>query len=161
MGWLRRGKKDRPKFAGQPADPMSAVPILSPDVEWRADGADLVQVRRRWRPRQGVAGLIARTFKLDSVCRVNLDQRGSFFWRQIDGQSDVRRIARRLAEQFDLADQEARDAAVTFVKQLMTRCLIVLEVKRPAAKASSAGSAHGRGRGGGGKPENGRQEDQP
>jgi hypothetical protein len=154
MGWLRRGKKDRPKFTGQPADPMSAVPMLSPDVEWRADGADLVQVRRRWRPRHGVAGLIARTFKLDSVCRVNLDQRGSFFWRQIDGRSDVRRIARRLAKQFDLSDRDAREAAVTFVKQLMTRCLIVLEVKRTEAEAAGAARA-------GGEIDEGPREDQP
>jgi hypothetical protein len=148
MGWLRRGKKDRPKFTGQPADPLSAVPMFSPDVEWRADGADLVQVRRRWRPRRGVAGVLARTFKLDSLCRVNLDERGSFFWRQIDGQSDLGRIARRLAEQFDLGESEAREAAVAFVKQLMTRCLIVLEVKRPDACEA------------GGRPGERREEDQ-
>ena len=151
MGWLRRGKRDRPKAAGPPpADPLSAVPGVAPDVEWRPDAAELIQVRRRWRPQRGLAGLVARTFRLESVCRVNLDERGSFFWRQIDGRRDLRHIASRLAEQFDLTEGQAGDATVRFVKQLMTRCLIVLEVRRGDAGESATGSA---GRGG--------KEDQP
>jgi hypothetical protein len=58
--------------------------------------------------------------------RLNLDERGGFFWSRIDGHRSLAKIARELRREFSLSDQESRDATVKFTQTLMLRGVICL-----------------------------------
>ena len=115
------------------ADPFDAVPQVPDGVEARTDAAGLVRLRRSPPRRRGLGSLLGRMVRLERAARTNLDERGSFFWSQIDGRRDLHDVTRRLSERFGLSRADARAATVLFVKAMMTRGLLVLEVKRPAA----------------------------
>lgn len=82
----------------------------------------------RFRQTKGVTGWLAAKFRLYRNIRINLDARGSFFWRQINGQRSLREIDAVLREEFELTDEESKKATLVFTKQLMLRHLIVLDV---------------------------------
>ena len=115
------------------ADPFDAVPHVAQGVEARADAAGLLQVRRLAPPRRSLLGPLRRALRPPTEGRINLDERGTFFWRQIDGRRNVRAVMRALAKRFGLDRSDARAATILFVKALMLRGLIHLEVDRPRA----------------------------
>ena len=64
-----------------------------------------------------------------------LDQRGTWFWKQIDGRRSLLTLAGRMAREFDLSPEESRAAVVVFTKMLMLRHLIVLRTDSPRKPA--------------------------
>jgi len=131
QGWETAARRDlgvRPDW-----DPLDAVPLVSAGVEARTAADRHVQLRYV-RPAQGrVARFCADTLKLRPTVRVNLDERGSFFWGLIDNRTNLHEIARRLAREFGLSADQAWTATIVFTRDLMRRGLIQLELPRRAA----------------------------
>jgi len=110
------------------SDPLLAVPEVAPYVRLRLDGAGCGQIKRQPAPGRGVRGWLARRFGMFRRYRIDLDERGTFFWQQIDGQRNLRMIARLMRNRFGLGEQEAADAVVLFTKALMRRGMIYLDL---------------------------------
>jgi hypothetical protein len=110
-------------------NPLAAVPVLVDGVEARRDTESLVQLNRRVPPATGAFGWLARVMGTRRV-RINLDERGSFFWDRIDGKRNLMQIAAELQERFGTDVAAARHATVTFTRMLMLRHIIQLRVER-------------------------------
>jgi hypothetical protein len=64
----------------------------------------------------GQGGTITRTLELDEL--------GSFCWGLVDGQRDVREMARLMAERYGLPRREAELAVAAFLRELGRRGLL-------------------------------------
>jgi len=111
-------------------DPFDAVPVAAEGVEVRADSRSCVQLKRTFVPKPGLAGLLARTFGLRRDIRVDLDERGTAFWKLIDGRRTVRDIEQSIRRTYSLPRHENEKATILFAKMLMERYLIHLEIPR-------------------------------
>lgn len=113
-------------------------------AEERDGGGLLVTVelqRKGWQRWLGFPKLIRRSYGLDAVGRQVYDA--------CDGRTTVRRIVRRFAEANRLNIAEAELAVTTFLKTLIGRGIIVMEVdrerpNRPARGGSSGGGKRSR-----------------
>lgn len=121
-------------------NPLEAVACVAEEVESGIDNLGLVQVRRKYRPARGVLGLAGRAMGYRYERRVNLDARGSFLWLQIDGQRDAATIAEALAAKFDIEPAAAREATILYLRDLLTRHLILL---RFPERSENPRPAHG------------------
>ncbi len=110
------------------ADPLLAVPRVAPYVRVKIDPSGCAQIKRQQPPGRGLRGWLARRFGMFQTGRVNLDERGTFFWQQLDGRRNLRMIARLIRNRFSLKEKEAADAVVLFTKALMRRGLILLDL---------------------------------
>jgi hypothetical protein len=115
-------------FAGFQRDPFEAVPIRHELAEHREDSRGCLQLRLRLKPEPGLKAYLAKTFGFHRDIRVDLDQRGSFFWAQIDGKQNLHAIEKELRKEFDLNADDSRKATLMFTKALMLRHLILLDV---------------------------------
>ncbi|MFW6162413.1 MAG: PqqD family protein [Planctomycetota bacterium] len=70
----------------------------------------------------------ARFFYVPKRRRIVLDEIGSFVWELCDGDNDVRRIIRALAERYQLHRKEAEVSVVAYLRQLAKRRLIAIAV---------------------------------
>lgn len=113
-------------------DPFDAAPVVAEGVEVREDSQGRLQLRGTPPPRPGFAASISRRLGFRRCIRVDLDDNGSLFWRQIDGRRSLREIeciVRRKTRQ----DQETTEKAVIlFTKMLMQRHLICLAMPTDA-----------------------------
>ena len=57
---------------------------------------------------------------------MQLDEQGSFCWKQIDGERNLVEITRSYAKSFKVSSQDAENAVFHFTKMLMQRGLIGL-----------------------------------
>ena len=110
---------------------LLAVPETEPATETKPDETGLIHLRRRvpapkWFPSWLPGGHWAR---------VALDQRGTWFWKQIDGRRSLLTLAGHMAREFNLSPEESRAAVVVFTKMLMLRHLIVLRTDSPRKPA--------------------------
>lgn len=78
--------------------------------------------------KKGFFGVLAQRLGLDRTTKASLDEKGSYFWKQIDGEKDLMRIERKLSRHFEIDRRESRRAIVQFTKTLMEKGLIVLKV---------------------------------
>jgi hypothetical protein len=113
---------------GKDYDPLDAVPHISPGVEARADKAGHFQVRMELPPKPGLSEFLARNLGMRRAFRLQLDEQGTFFWNQIDGETNLKEISRRLRKQYKLKHEEAVSATVLFTKMLMARYVVQLEI---------------------------------
>jgi len=104
------------------------VPVIADGVEAATDGAGLVQIRRRYRPRQGPAAMIAKLFRYEYTIRVNLDRIGTQVWNRVDGAASLDQIAGAVADGEKLPIAQAREAVMKFMTMLLNRHLVVLKV---------------------------------
>ncbi len=152
MSWFNR--KRRTQMNGTPPgmtfrNPFEAVPLASPGVEVLRGKDDVKEgfVLRRaldigdnWRART------LRKLRLDRAAHIKLDQAGSVYWRQIDGQRDLEQIAEGLAMEFKLSPEEARKSTLVFTKDLMIRQFIQLKISTPEQEAANATSKENKGK---------------
>jgi hypothetical protein len=89
-----------------------------------------VVIERPLPPVRGLRGLVQRVSALTGVRRVRLDERGSFVWRQIDGERTVAEIARELGAEFG-AEVEPADERVALLLRSLDRERFV-ELRSPA-----------------------------
>jgi hypothetical protein len=123
---FRRRKTSQPYETVR--NPLVAIPLIPAGVEAGIDDLDLVQVRREHTPRTRIGRTAVRWLGQRYARRTRLDERGSFYWKQINGRRTLHEIADRLGDQFELAPTEARQAVMLFTKMLMLRNLISLKI---------------------------------
>lgn len=109
-------------------DPLDAIPHVSPGAEARANDEGIMQVRMVLPPKPGLNEFLARKLGMRRNFRLQLDEQGTFFWKQIDGQANLKEIVKRLRKKYNLKHEEAVKAVVIFTKMLMARYVIQLEV---------------------------------
>ncbi len=109
-------------------DPFDAIPAVDPHVEARHSDSSLVQLRREIEPKTRVGRFFAERFGWRRYSRVNLDERGSAFWDEVDGKRDLHAIERRVRERCGVTRQESEQAVMSFTKALMLRGLIGLRL---------------------------------
>jgi len=131
MGWWRKRHED----VGAPGggrDAFAAVPVVADGVEAREDAQGRVQLRRVAPAKPGLASFVSRRLKLERRIRVNLDDYGSLFWKQIDGRRTLRGIEVLIREQTEQEQTESEKATIVFTRMLMLRHLIYLKVEEGA-----------------------------
>jgi hypothetical protein len=97
-------------------------------VRARADEQGRLQLKQSPPPGRGLRGFLARHFSMFPSRRACLDEKGTFFWQQIDGQTTLGEIEARLREHYRLEQRQSMDAVVLFTKMLMRRGLIALQL---------------------------------
>lgn len=109
-------------------NPLAAIPLIPDTVAARADDQARLQLCRAVPYKPTLGGRLAARLRLDRAVRLDLDDRGSRFWRLIDGQRTLDDIANELCAH--RADQlpEMRRAVLLYTKELMTRRFICLRV---------------------------------
>ncbi|NLF29559.1 MAG: PqqD family protein [Planctomycetes bacterium] len=134
MGLLT-GRRRKIRHLGQVGldNPLDVVPQAEPDVEARPDSRDCLHLRRRFEPTGRLYRHVARLLRHRHEVRIALDERGTLFWRLMDGRRTLRMIAAAMAAALDGADEdEARRAVILFARLLMARHLVYLKVPMPA-----------------------------
>ena len=135
-GFGKRKRAPVPTGGTTYRNPLDAVPLVAPGVSIRAgDGPDSdgLILRRLLDTAATRRGRLLGWLHMQRSAHVKLDRPGSFFWRQIDGQRDLAHIARALAQEFKMADDDARRATVTFTRDLMLRHFIMIRIEAPPA----------------------------
>lgn len=112
-------------------DPFDAVPIAAQNIEIAVDAKSNICLRKTLVPTPGVQNWFVRKLGFKRSVRIRLDERGSWFWNQIDGLRDLGEIQKGMRTEFLLKKKESEKAVILFVKMLMVRHLIYLEIKRP------------------------------
>ena len=64
--------------------------------------------------------------------RIELDEVGTAVWRMLDGQRSVREVIGRFSEEFGVNRREAEVSVLDFLKSLMGRGLLSMQVPRQA-----------------------------
>lgn len=111
-----------------PRDPFRAVPVANTGIKSKQDGRGRLQLKAVAPPRPGLAGFAALKLKMRKPLRVNLDERGSAFWRRVDGRRTLREIEKALRREFSIEKKECQKAVIEFTKMLMERGLIALKM---------------------------------
>ena len=120
-----------------PNNPFAACPVQAPFVHAEENNGH-IQVRQAPPPRRGIRAFLARRFSMFPFRLVCLDERGTFYWKQIDGKRTLGEIEQRLRDHYKMEPAQSRDAVVLFTKMLMRRSLIAL--KLPHQSSSEAGA---------------------
>jgi hypothetical protein len=120
-------------------NPFAACPVQAPFVQVE-ENQGRIQVRQTPPPRQGIRAFLARRFSMFPFRVVCLDERGTFYWKQIDGKRTLGEIEQRLRTQYRMEPGQSRDAVVLFTKMLMRRSLIALKLPQPAETRSEVKS---------------------
>ena len=117
-------------FSGKAGrNPLSATPIIPDYVEGKADAHGLIYVRVAVAYREGSRFRWLQKLKqLGRNQGVRLDERGTFFWNQVDGKQSLADIEKVLRRHFNLNSKESRTAVIEFTQLLMARRLIALDV---------------------------------
>ena len=66
---------------------------------------------------------------------VRLDEIGTVVWRACDGQHRVADVVDVLVKKYKLNRREGEQSTMTFMKQLMERALLLMQVDKPKAKS--------------------------
>lgn len=119
-------------------DPLDAVPRVTPGVDVREEEGGLIQLRYVRPPKGRVERFMRDTLRFQTPVRINLDATGSFFWRQIDGQTDLHVIAKALRKRLGVSRDKAREATVIFTRDLMLRGMIQLQIDAPEIAGKEA-----------------------
>ena len=115
-------------------DPLAAVPVATDGISVSETGQGRVLLSWQAPARTTLGRWFARRCGWARVARIELDERGSAFWRAIDGRRSLHEIDAGLHYTPPL-DQDARSALlIEFTKALMLRGVICLRLPdRPEA----------------------------
>lgn len=125
---LFRKKKPPPPLGPPHTDPFLAVAHLDPKAEVRKDTNGHLQIRRKLPDRPGLSEFLARTLGFRRALRINLDERGTFFWNQVDGKRSLGQIETQVRTYYELEAQESKTAIILYTKALLLRHLMHLEL---------------------------------
>jgi hypothetical protein len=138
MGWFRKRKEKAP-MRPPAIDPLLAVVHPDPMAELRTDADGNLQIRRELPERPGVSEFMARALGLRRAVRVNLDERGTYFWHQVDGQRNLGEIERRICRHYGVDERDSETAVMMYTKALLLRHLIHLELPQVSHEEQSDG----------------------
>jgi hypothetical protein len=131
------GRRKTPP-AGPPRyrNPFDAVPLVPATVSIveQAGAGEGLLLRRRLDPRTRLGAAVSRWLRYERCVHVKLDRNGALFWGLIDGRRDLGEIAHHVAEGLALPLEQARQSTLVYVKDLMLRHFIHLQVERTAAR---------------------------
>ncbi len=108
---------------------LACIPQLLPGIDWQQteNGEIIIQYPLSIKP---FFLQIARRFKKEPQTRLTkklqLDTLGSSVWLMIDGESDVKTIIEKFADESGLSRHEAEQSITTFFLQLGRRGLIAM-----------------------------------
>lgn len=125
---LLRKKKPLPPLVPPHTEPFLAVAHLDPKAEVRKDTNGHLQIRRKLPDRPGLSEFLARTLGFRRALRINLDERGTFFWNQVDGKRSLGQIETQVRTYYELEAQESKTAIILYTKALLLRHLMHLEL---------------------------------
>ena len=109
-------------------NPLMVVPAIEEGVEVRRDDANLLQLRKQLAPKPGIYTWVSKVLKYKHDVHINLDEQGTFYWDQIDGQKTLDSVAKALVKRFSIDLDNARKSVIAFTKSLMLRQLVYLIV---------------------------------
>lgn len=119
-----------PENALNRTESLACIPQLLPGIDWQQTekGEIVIQYPLSIKP---FFLQIARRFKKEPQTRLTkklqLDTLGSSVWLMIDGESDVKKIIEKFADESGLSRHEAEQSITTFFLQLGRRGLIALK----------------------------------
>ena len=122
------------------ADPFAVIPIQPENVDQRRDNRGMIHLRLRIEP-EGFAKKIARLLRYDYARKIELDEYGTFYYSQIDGETTLDAIVDRMAAKLNIGRAEAEEAVILFTKKLMTMNMIALKVPESAQVMPSTGAS--------------------
>ena len=122
--------------------PMEAVPLRTSRVEEKVAEDGTIHLCAHVPPRGWMEKCMAKVAGTDKTIQVALDEHGTFFWTHIDGKKNLFTLSALVRKEFELSKEDSDQATILFIKMLMRRNLIYLQV-------------HPRRRGGKRKAENG------
>lgn len=123
-------------FKKKPAAPvisrteaLSMVPVKNGEVREKDVPGGLVELAyplavKPWFGR--MAEKVGLWDKRPMVKRLELDEMGTFVWRQIDGKQSVRSIAQAFAAHYEVQAREAELSVTAFIKNIGQRGIIGL-----------------------------------
>ncbi|MCX7916162.1 MAG: PqqD family protein [Verrucomicrobiae bacterium] len=112
-------------------DPLAAIPLIAAGVEARMDSRGRMHVRKAQLYSGGWPQRLAYRLGWRADLHVQLDEYGTFYWQQINGENSLGEIAARFAARFGHSLADSRRAVVQFTRDLLDRRLIQLH--HPAA----------------------------
>ncbi len=127
MGLFRQ-KKPLPAPGPPHVDPLLAVAHLDPEARVRKDANGHLQIRRELPDSPGLSEFLARKLGFRRALRINLDERGTFFWNQVDGKRSLGEIETQVRTHYELEAQESKEAIILYTKALLLRHLVRLEL---------------------------------
>lgn len=110
------------------AHPLQAVPLRAESVEERVSDRGELHLHGIIPPTGLFERTMARIAKAEKTIQIVLDEKGAFFWKQIDGERNLFAIRKALQQEYQLTPAESKEATILFVKMLMRRNLIRLQV---------------------------------
>lgn len=126
MARRRQGKR-LPENARPITDPLAVIPFLLDNVERKYDSEGRAHLRQRV-PLSGLKKKIAERFGYDYSKKMMLDEYGTAYISQVDGETPLRSIIARMADQFEKPRNEMESSVMLFTKTLMIKQLIALRV---------------------------------
>jgi hypothetical protein len=128
----RQRKKPVVRPPDMPRDPFVAIPLRAPEVEDEAKtGSSTVTLVKSSKPlKDRMYNRIAGWLHYRHKVRLRLDEYGTFFWQAVDGQRSLGEIADLMKTRFEWPEDKCKECIMLFVKELMIRHFLVLEVPR-------------------------------
>jgi hypothetical protein len=108
------------------AQQLSARPYALVEPEIRETEGGGAQLKVKLKP-SGVHRWLLR-FPEGAVKTFELDAIGLFVWRACDGKTTVEELIRKVAERLKITNREAEVATLTFVRMLVKKGLLGVEV---------------------------------
>jgi hypothetical protein len=130
---VARGRQTSPTHL---ADPLAVIPCHAPGVEVKESPEGDYHLRKRYPPGRGLMAFMKKRLGWRHECYYNLDARGTEFWKLLNGERTLHEVAAIVQQRWELEEAEARRAAVQYVRSLMLRNLLELEVKGANADGS-------------------------
>jgi hypothetical protein len=107
------------------ANMLAVIPFRPDEVEVREDSQGLLHLRVTIEPK-GFAKRVAGWLRYDYARKYELDEFGTYFYRQVDGQTKLKTIIERMARHFAKPYPETEYAVVLFTKTLMLKNMLAL-----------------------------------
>ena len=107
---------------------LLSIPVRNEAVEWEQVD-DQVQITHPFRFRAG-AGILARMLGMTKGKTIWLDQMGAYVWKSADGEVSIKELVDMLAREYKLEQSEAYAALMAFLRSMMKRKLLGLQVPR-------------------------------
>src|SRR5690606_12500232 len=100
------------------AEPLRAIPQKAPGVDCRRGPGGCYHLRRTVHADGPVSRFFNRLIPSRQSRYVNLDERGTEFWKLINGKRNTEEIARKLGERWKIDEGESRIATVKYIHSL-------------------------------------------
>jgi hypothetical protein len=111
---------------------LKAKPLRHPESEWKKDEKGLhVKIPRK---RTMLFRFFSKVLPLTRERRVLLDEQGAFIWSLCDGEHQVKDIAKKLSEQYNMRVSDAEAALDLYFVQLSKQSLIGFVLPESARK---------------------------